>query len=119
MAQYNIILFRSPLQDAGTLNDAEWFGGKPSTEYQNTYLNKEIPVNPAARPLRGGEVMPKGPLETSTTYGGDFKQYATGRQAPMRPANSMQAEKTTFEGTSTYQGQYIAKVRPAGALCSR
>ena len=91
------------------MNDSEWLS-KPTTEYGATYMNKEIPVNPPARPMRGGEVMPTGPLDTSTTYGGDFKQYATGRQAPVRPSNSMQADKVPFEGSSTYQNQYIAKV---------
>ena len=84
---------------------------KPTTEYGSTYLNKEIPVNPPARPMKGGEVLPRGTLDTSTTYGGDFKQYATGRQPQVRPANSMVPDKVAFEGATTYQDQYIAKVR--------
>ena len=67
-------------------------------------------MNPPARPLLGGEVMPKGPLDTTTTYGGDFKQYATGRQPAMRPVSSMHQERVPFEGTSNYQDQFIAKV---------
>ena len=82
-----------------------------STTYRNEFVDKEVPVNPAARPLKGGDVLPTGALDTSTTYGGDFKLFASARQAPVRPTNSMSAEKLPFAGASTYQDQYIAKVR--------
>ncbi len=71
-----------------------------------------------ARQLRGGEVLPKGPLDPSTTYGGDYKLYATDRVRPTRPVDAVEHEKLPFNGDSTYASAFIPKVRGGAGVPS-
>ncbi|GAX77971.1 hypothetical protein CEUSTIGMA_g5413.t1 [Chlamydomonas eustigma] len=97
--------------DSGPINEREWFQA-PSTEYRGQFFDKEVPRNAAAAPMRGGNILPTGPLDTSTTYGGDFKLFATGRQAPIRPITSVDPQKVPFEGKSSYTDAFFPKAVP-------
>lgn len=98
-----------------------WFGGIPTTEARTQFINREIPVSKPIVPDRGGDVMPKGPLEASTTYGGDFKMFQTARPEPCKPVNSQQKSDAPFAGVSSYNSAFIpkavpyARVRPTNA----
>lgn len=61
------------------------------------------------RPDRGGDVLPKGPLDSSTTYGGDFKLFQTVPAKSMKPSNAAK-EQLPFNGASTYADSFIPKV---------
>ncbi|GAX77926.1 hypothetical protein CEUSTIGMA_g5368.t1 [Chlamydomonas eustigma] len=97
--------------DAGAMNNTNW-DGENLTEYKGQFMNKGIRANPAAKPLTSSEVIPMGRLDTSTTYGGDFKQKAIGRIPPIRPDNAIKPETLPFNGRSSYADSFLPKVVP-------
>lgn len=96
-------------QDAGPVNQGDWDG---TTEYRNQFIDKDVSAAKMVRPDRGGDVLPRGPLDASTTYGGDFKQFATAPAKAMRPVDATHAQNHPFDGTSTYANSFIPKAVP-------
>lgn len=100
------------MQDAGALNGKDW-EAIPSSEYRGQFFDKEVPTTRVVQPQRGAsQLMPTGPLDASTTYGGDYKQFGAARPETVRPSNAMSGEKLPFEGTSNYRSNFGPKTVP-------
>lgn len=81
------------------------------TEYRQKFVDKEVLLVLPYRPDRGGDVLPRGSFDPSTTFQQAFKQYDVQRASPFKPLDQP-LETGAFRGQSTYSQQFVPKATP-------